>query len=48
MERCEKITKKMESMVEDLTKGDKTHLELTEQPKSLNGEMKLTGFQLIG
>ena len=48
MEKCEKITRKMETIVEDLTRGDKTHLELTEQPKSLNAKMELTGYQMIG
>ena len=48
MEKCEKITHKMETMVEDLTNGNKTRMELTEQPKSLNKDFKLTGYQMIG
>ena len=48
MEKCEKITRKMEEMVEDLTNGDSTRMELTEQPKSLERSLKLTGYQMIG
>ena len=48
MEKCEKITHKMETMVEDLTNGNKSRMELTEQPRSLNKDFKLTGYQMIG
>lgn len=49
MERCEKITRRMETMVEDLTNGDGSQLELTEQPGILSsGQFKLTGYQMIG
>jgi hypothetical protein len=46
MEKCEKITKKMETCVEDLMNG-KTN-ELTEQPKSIPSRLKMTGYQIIG
>jgi len=48
MEKCEKITRKMESMVENLTTGKRTQMELTEQPDILNPAMKLTEYQMIG
>ncbi len=49
MEKCEKITRKMEAMVEELTRGDRTQMELTEQPDIMSGgQYKLTGYQMIG
>jgi len=46
MEKCEKITRKMETFVEDLVNG-KTG-ELTEQPKNIPSHLKMTGYQMIG
>ncbi len=49
MERCEKITNRMEAMVEELTRGERTQMELTEQPRIMSGgQYKLTGYQMIG
>ena len=48
MDKCEKITKRMETMVESLTHGDKKSMELMEQPKILNPSNKMTGYQMIG
>lgn len=49
MEKCEKITRKMESMVEELTRGERSQMELTEQPRIMSGgQYKLTGYQMIG
>jgi len=49
MDKCEKITRRMEAMVEDLTtKGNSSQMELTEQPHILNADMKLTEYQMIG
>jgi len=47
MERCEKITKKMASLVVDLTDGNGGN-ELTEQPKIIPGHLKITKYQMIG
>ena len=35
-------------IVERLTEGKTSDLELTEQPKTINSEMQLTPFQMIG
>ncbi len=48
MEKCEKITNKMTRQVENLTNGDRSALELKEQPKIMNPDLKITGYQLIG
>ena len=48
MEKCEKITKRMAKIVESLTEGEKSSLELTEQPKILNKDFNLAGYQMIG
>ena len=51
MEKCEKITNRMENLVENLTLNSNEknpEMELTEQPKSLNNDLKLTGYQMIG
>ena len=48
MEKCEKITKRMANIVETLTEGEHSSLELTEQPKILNKDFKLAGYQMIG
>jgi len=48
MDKCQKITLKMEGVVERLTEGRASDMELTEQPKMLNKAMKLTEFQMIG
>ena len=47
MEKCERITKKMTSLVEDLTEG-KSASELTEQPKIIPSHLKMTHYQMIG
>ena len=47
MIKCEKITKKMNKMVEDLTNPDST-MELTEQPKCIPVDLKMHDYQLIG
>ena len=47
MEKCEKITKKMASLVEDLTEG-KGGAELREQPKNIPSPLKMTHYQMIG
>ena len=47
MEKCEKITKKMADVVEDLTHGDSLS-ELTEQPKIIPKQLKMTHYQMIG
>ena len=47
MEKCEKITKKMASLVEDLTEGDSVS-ELTEQPTIIPHHLKITKYQMIG
>ena len=48
MVKCEKITKKMNKMVEDLTKTDGATMELTEQPKCIPDDLKIHDYQLIG
>jgi SWI/SNF-related matrix-associated actin-dependent regulator 1 of chromatin subfamily A len=48
MEKCEKITDKMANMVEDLTKGNKTNMDLNKQPTSISTGYNLTGYQMIG
>jgi SWI/SNF-related matrix-associated actin-dependent regulator 1 of chromatin subfamily A len=50
MERCEKITKRMENMVENLTNSAAagTKLEVSSQPKNLTAGFTLTGYQMIG
>jgi len=48
MNKCQKITAKMEGIVEQLTSCSQSMLELSEQPKSLNPSFKLSVYQLIG
>jgi len=48
MTKCQKITAKMEGIVEQLTNCSQSMLELSEQPKSLNPDFKLSVYQLIG
>jgi len=49
MNKCQKITEKMEGMVEELTiQGANSKLELQEQPKMINDQMKLKLYQMIG
>ena len=45
MEKCEKITKKMASLVEDLTEGDSAS-ELTEQPTIIPHHLKIPQIYL--
>ena len=47
MEKCEKITKKMASLVEDLTE-ESGGSELTEQPNIIPPHLKMTKYQMIG
>eukprot|EP00095_Tigriopus_kingsejongensis_P007896 maker-scaffold1406_size42870-snap-gene-0.11 protein:Tk07896 transcript:maker-scaffold1406_size42870-snap-gene-0.11-mRNA-1 annotation:"low quality protein: swi snf-related matrix-associated actin-dependent regulator of chromatin subfamily a containing dead h box 1-like" len=48
MEKCEKITERMENIVEDLTNGTSSRVELQEQPKIISANYTLTGYQMIG
>lgn len=48
MNKCQKITIKMEGIVEQLTACSQSMLELSEQPKSLNPNFKLSLYQIIG
>ena len=48
MNKCQKITAKMEGIVEKLTASTTAMLELSEQPKSLNQNYRLSMYQLIG
>lgn len=48
MNKCQKITAKMEGIVEQLTSCSQSMLELSEQPKSLNPAFKLSLYQIIG
>jgi len=48
MNKCQKITAKMEGIVEQLTSCAQSSLELSHQPKSLNPDYQLSVFQLIG
>ena len=48
MNKCQKITAKMEGIVEQLTNCSQSSLDLQEQPKSLNPNFQLSVFQLIG
>ena len=50
MEKCQKITSKMESLVEALIDSDSqsTQADLTEQPKIITDGFKLTQYQMIG
>merc|ERR1712051_1132321 len=48
MDKCQKITLKMEGVVERLTEGKAGDMELTEQPKMLNSSMTLNPYQMIG
>merc|ERR1719431_2432490 len=48
MNKCQKITVKMEGIVEQLTSCSQSMLELSEQPKSLNPNFKLSLYQIIG
>lgn len=47
MEKCEKITKKMASLVEDLTE-EHGGSELREQPSIIPPHLKMTKYQMIG
>jgi hypothetical protein len=47
MEKCESIAKKLESHVQDLTKGRGT-LELSMQPKIIPEHLRLANYQMIG
>ena len=46
MNKCQKITAKMEGIVEQLTNCSQSSLDLQEQPKSLNPNYKLSVFQV--
>jgi len=48
MNKCQKITAKMEGIVEQLTNCSQSSLDLQEQPKSLNPNFQLSFYQLIG
>eukprot|EP00094_Tigriopus_californicus_P011326 TCALIF_10932-PA protein Name:"Similar to smarcad1 SWI/SNF-related matrix-associated actin-dependent regulator of chromatin subfamily A containing DEAD/H box 1 (Xenopus tropicalis)" AED:0.09 eAED:0.09 QI:336/0.88/1/1/1/1/10/119/802 len=48
MEKCEKITEKMENIVQDLTNGTSARMELHEQPKIISPNFTMTGYQMIG
>jgi len=48
MNKCQKITVKMEGIVEQLSSCSQSMLELSEQPKSLNPNFKLSLYQIIG
>lgn len=48
MNKCQKITAKMEGIVEQLTNCAQSSLELSQQPRSLNSDYQLSVFQLIG
>merc|ERR1719341_2639189 len=48
MNKCQKITAKMEGIVEQLTNCSQSSLELSQQPRSLNSDFQLSVFQLIG
>jgi len=48
MNKCQKITVKMEGIVEKLTSCSQNMLELKEQPKTLNQDMTLSVYQIIG
>jgi len=48
MDKCQKITLKIEGVVERLTEGRVADMEITEQPEMLNKSKKLTPFQMIG
>lgn len=47
MNKCQKITAKMEGIVEQLTNCAKSSLDLQEQPKSLNPKFKLSFYQVL-
>ena len=47
MNKCQKITAKMEGIVEQLTNCAKSSLELQEQPKTLNSKYKLSFYQVL-
>jgi len=48
MEKCQKITAKMESLVETLINDTQAAQDLTEQPKSITEGFKLKEYQMIG
>jgi len=48
MEKCQKITSKMESLVEALITDSQAASDLTEQPKIITEGFKLTEYQMIG
>ena len=47
MNKCQKITAKMEGIVEQLTNCSKSSLDLQEQPKTLNSKFKLSFYQVL-
>ena len=48
MEKCQKITTRMEALVEALINDSEAAQELTEQPKSITEGFKLKQYQMIG
>jgi len=48
MNKCQKITEKMTGLVEKLTSGGAKCMELQTQPASLNSNLKLGVYQMIG
>jgi len=48
MNKCQKITAKMEGVVEQLTSAGAGNLEIKQQPASLNPSLNLSVYQLIG
>lgn len=48
MNKCQKITEKMTGLVEKLTSGSSKMMELQTQPASLNSNLKLGVYQMIG
>ena len=46
MNKCQKITAKMEGIVEQLTNCAQSSLDLQEQPKSLNPNFQLSFYQV--
>ena len=48
MNKCQKITAKMEGVVEKLTAAGTNNLEIKQQPEMLNSDLTLSVYQLIG
>merc|ERR1719228_298482 len=48
MNKCQKITAKMEGVVEKLTATGTNNLEIKQQPEMLNSDLTLSVYQLIG